>query len=74
MLRRFGATIAPDCTIRPTVHIEVPWLLEMDSGATLGDHAIVYAGNGIVAGSDPEEELIETRLKLRPMLDLLTGS
>ena len=42
VLRRFGATIAPDCTIRPTVHIEVPWLLEMDSGATLGDHAIVY--------------------------------
>jgi isochorismate synthase len=38
-----------------------------------GDHAIVYAGNGIVEGSDPERELAETRLKLRPMLDLLTG-
>lgn len=38
-----------------------------------GDLAIVYAGNGIVAGSDPEQELAETRLKLRPMLDLLTG-
>jgi len=38
-----------------------------------GDHAIVYAGNGIVAGSHPEEELAETRLKLRPMLELLTG-
>lgn len=37
-----------------------------------GDHAIVYAGNGIVEGSDPERELTETRLKLRPMLDLLT--
>jgi len=39
-----------------------------------GDHAIVYAGNGIVDGSNPDEELIETRLKLRPMLDLLTAS
>ena len=39
-----------------------------------GETAVVYAGNGIVAGSDPEEELAETRLKLRPMLDLLTGS
>jgi isochorismate synthase len=39
-----------------------------------GDHATVYAGNGIVEGSEPEEELAETRLKLRPMLDLLTGS
>jgi len=39
-----------------------------------GDHAIIYAGNGIVDGSDPDDELVETRLKLRPMLDLLTAS
>jgi len=38
-----------------------------------GDQAIIYAGNGIVKGSDPGDELAETRLKLRPMLDLLTG-
>jgi isochorismate synthase len=38
-----------------------------------GDRAILYAGNGIVAASEPEAELEETRLKLRPMLDLLTG-
>lgn len=38
-----------------------------------GDHATIYAGNGIVEGSDPDDELAETRLKLRPMLDLLTG-
>ncbi len=36
--------------------------------------ALVYAGNGIVANSDPDEELAETRLKLRPLLDLLTAS
>lgn len=38
-----------------------------------GDHAVVYAGNGIVADSDPSEELAETRLKLRPLMELLTA-
>ena len=36
-----------------------------------GDGAIAYAGCGIVAGSEPADELEETRLKLRPMLDSL---
>jgi menaquinone-specific isochorismate synthase len=35
--------------------------------------ARVYAGSGIVGSSDPEAELAETRLKLRPLLDLLTA-
>ncbi len=30
-----------------------------------------YAGAGIVAGSDPETELLETRLKFRPIVDAL---
>jgi salicylate biosynthesis isochorismate synthase len=38
-----------------------------------GDHALVFAGNGIVADSDPTAELAETRLKLRPLLELLTA-
>lgn len=38
-----------------------------------GDHALVFAGNGIVADSDPAAELAETRLKLRPLLELLTA-
>lgn len=42
LLRRFGATIGRRCTIRPTARIEIPWLLEMDDGATLGDYSIVY--------------------------------
>ncbi|MBK7403448.1 MAG: putative colanic acid biosynthesis acetyltransferase [Phycisphaerales bacterium] len=42
VLRAFGARIGRSCTIRPTARIEVPWLLEMDDGATLGDYAIVY--------------------------------
>jgi menaquinone-specific isochorismate synthase len=47
--------------------------LGIRSALVAGDRATLYAGNGIVAGSDPEEELEESRLKLRPMLDLLTA-
>jgi isochorismate synthase len=36
--------------------------------------ALVFAGNGIVRSSDPEAELAETRLKLRPLLELLTAT
>ncbi|WP_341947746.1 isochorismate synthase [Microbacterium sp. LWH11-1.2] len=32
---------------------------------------IAYAGAGIVAGSDPESELLETRVKFRPLVDAL---
>ncbi|MFB8385528.1 isochorismate synthase MenF [Microbacterium sp. NPDC055910] len=32
---------------------------------------IAYAGAGIVAGSDPEAELLETRVKFRPIVDAL---
>jgi isochorismate synthase len=38
-----------------------------------GDRARLFAGNGIVAGSSAMAELTETRLKLRAMLDLITG-
>lgn len=38
-----------------------------------GSSALLYAGNGIVAGSHPDAELEETRLKLRPLLELLTA-
>jgi isochorismate synthase len=46
--------------------------LGLRSALVQGDRATVFAGNGIVADSRPEAELEETRLKLRPMLDLLT--
>ena len=36
-----------------------------------GDRARVYAGNGIVEGSDPEEEVNETDLKLQALLKSL---
>lgn len=34
----------------------------------------LFAGAGIVAGSDPAAEVLETRLKLRPLLDLLAAT
>ncbi|MEX1207579.1 MAG: isochorismate synthase [Acidimicrobiia bacterium] len=45
--------------------------LGLRSALIRGPHAIAYAGNGIVAGSDPATELEETRLKLRPMVEAL---
>lgn len=38
-----------------------------------GDRARLFAGAGIVAGSLPEQELEETWLKLRAMIDVLGG-
>jgi menaquinone-specific isochorismate synthase len=37
-----------------------------------GERAILFAGSGIVGDSEPASELDETRLKLRPMMELLT--
>jgi menaquinone-specific isochorismate synthase len=37
------------------------------------NRAELYAGAGIVAGSDPQRELAETEAKLAPMLDALGG-
>ena len=38
-----------------------------------GNVARCYAGNGIVRGSDPPTELVETETKLQALLPLLTG-
>lgn len=43
-------------------------------GLLEGPEAHVFAGAGIVADSDPEAELLETRLKLRPLLELLAAT
>lgn len=48
--------------------------LALRCGLVTGDTARLYAGNGIVADSDPQAELIETRLKFRPMLNLLAAT
>ncbi|MFI5394974.1 MAG: isochorismate synthase MenF [Candidatus Binatia bacterium] len=41
------------------------------SALVRGSEASLYAGAGIVAGSDPEAELGETRLKMQPLLSAL---
>jgi isochorismate synthase/ubiquinone/menaquinone biosynthesis methyltransferase len=41
------------------------------SGLVAGNRAHLWAGAGIVAGSDPDRELAETELKLRAMLGAL---
>lgn len=38
-----------------------------------GAQAVLFAGCGLVAGSDPEREYAESSLKLRPMLSALGG-
>jgi isochorismate synthase EntC len=39
-----------------------------------GTESRLFAGNGIVADSDPAEELVETRLKLQPLINLLAAT
>jgi menaquinone-specific isochorismate synthase len=41
------------------------------SAVATDDRATLFAGNGIVAGSDPEAEWDEVQLKYRPVLDAL---
>lgn len=41
------------------------------SALVAGDEAWLFAGCGIVAGSDPDAELAESEAKLRPMLEAL---
>lgn len=43
-------------------------------GLLEGTNAHVFAGAGIVVDSDPDAELLETRLKFRPMLELLAAT
>ncbi|HEV2389617.1 MAG TPA: isochorismate synthase [Nitrososphaerales archaeon] len=46
---------------------EADFVVGIRSGVINGAQAVVYAGAGIVAGSDPHEELEETDWKLRTM-------
>lgn len=41
------------------------------SAVIIGDQAVLYAGNGIVPGSDPEKEYRETGWKMKTVLDAL---
>ena len=43
ILRRFGAKVAAGVSIRPSAHIEVPWMIDLREGVTIGDYAILYS-------------------------------
>ena len=47
------------------------WVLGLRSAHVSGNRAVMYAGNGIVVGSDPDAELGETQLKLQALLAAL---
>ena len=48
------------------------WAVSIRCAEIHGCEARLYAGNGIVAGSDPATELAETQVKLQAMLSALT--
>ncbi len=43
ILRRFGAKVGRGVAIRPSVHIEIPWMLEIEDGVSIGDCAILLS-------------------------------
>ena len=49
------------------------WGIALRCGEIEGSRARLFAGNGIVAGSLPDEELAETETKFRPMRRALEG-
>ena len=50
------------------------WGIALRCGRFEGARGRLFAGNGIVGESEPEDELEETRLKLRAMMSALEGS
>lgn len=49
------------------------FIVGIRSGLIQNNNAILYAGCGLVPDSNPQDELIETRIKFRPMLHALGG-
>ncbi|HXB46203.1 MAG TPA: isochorismate synthase [Streptosporangiaceae bacterium] len=49
------------------------WAIALRCGEIAGKRARLFAGGGIVAGSQPESELAETETKFRPMRRALEG-
>jgi menaquinone-specific isochorismate synthase len=49
------------------------WGIALRCGEFHGARGRLFAGNGIVAASEPEDELEETRVKLRAMMSALEG-
>ncbi len=49
---------------------EGEFVVSIRSAITKGNKLIAFAGNGIVEGSDPDDEFEETEMKLKPILSL----
>lgn len=43
ILRIFGAKVGKNVVIRPSAHIEIPWTLTIEDGASIGDDTIIYS-------------------------------
>ncbi len=52
-------------------HGDGEFVVALRGGEIDGTHAVIHAGAGIVAGSDPDAEWAETQQKLTPMLQAL---
>lgn len=50
MLRLFGARVAPDARLRPTVRIEQPWNLAIGSNTAVGDRVTLYCLGPVTLG------------------------
>ncbi|MEM8874607.1 MAG: WcaF family extracellular polysaccharide biosynthesis acetyltransferase [Planctomycetota bacterium] len=50
LLRLFGAEIGKHVRVRPSAHIEIPWNVEIDDHAMVGDSAILYSLGKITIG------------------------
>ncbi len=51
LLRLFGARIGQDVRIHPTVRITIPWHLQIEDEAGIGDRVILYAVGKIRIGA-----------------------
>lgn len=51
ILRLFGARIGRGVAIRPSVWVEVPWMLSLEDDVTVGDFAILYSLGSIRIGA-----------------------
>ncbi len=50
------------------------WTVAIRGARVCGRHLVTFAGAGIVTGSDPEAELLETDAKLAALSDVLLGT
>ena len=50
LLRAFGARIGQGVRVRPSAMVEIPWNVEIDDGAVVGDFAILYSLGKITIG------------------------